>query len=339
MKVLLTASQRQSAKSIHQDFKKEKPLPFIEITSDKPGSGKTHLLYHIIAVAILPLHFNGVLLHGKDSTIVFLDTDLRFDICRLSQVIRSYIIQRAAVDGAARSGDVPYRQDRIASNDIDKLIAEVVKHVHVIQQWSMDGLLENLEKLPHYLLMNSNHYSAKRHLHAILIDSVSAFYWESRMENNVKGNCATLDTGMSYTKTSYMKLARLLRRLQASFACMVVTTSWSYRHFNPTHAVTPESQSWKSILPNSWSRLPIVRIAVEHQAPASSQLHLRDLDHAAAVVSNSLKIQKDLARTNFAASLDESYFEDLDDHALNDLRQTRGAPSFMFTITKTGLYT
>ena len=338
LNVLLRANQRQCAKSIHQDFKKEKLFPFIEITSDRPGSGKTHILYHIITIAILPSHFNGVPLNGKNGTVVFLDSDLRFDVCRLSQVIRSYVVQCSMVDNTVQSSDLSVRQNRIVSTDLDILVGELLKHVHVIQQWSMGGLLESLEKLPHYLLVNSNHCSAKRHLHSILIDSASAFYWESRMKNDEKGDIAALDTGMSYTKTSYLKLARLLHRLQATFACIVVATTWSYSQFNPTHAGTPEPQPWKSILPSPWLRLPTVRMVVKPHVPRSSQPHSKHVDYAITAVPNTLKMEENLVQTNFAAWLDESNFENRDDQVLNDLRQIQGVPSFLFTISETGVY-
>lgn len=334
----MATSQRRSAKHTRQELKKEKLFPFVEITSDKPGSGKTHLLYHLIAVAILPSHLYGVPLSGKGGTIVFLDADLRFDICRLSQVIRSYINQRLAVENTVRSGDLPIRQNRIALNDIDKLIEDVLKHVHVIRQRSMDGLLESLEKLPRYLLTKGNHFSEKRHLHSILIDSVNAFYWESRIEDNTKGTCAAPNTGMSYTKTSYTKLARLLHRMQALFACMVVATTWSYNHYNPTRAITSEPQSWRSTLPNPWLKLPTVRIGVEHQVSRSSQLQSKDQDCVTAVVPDFLKMQENLIGTNFAAWLNKNCFEDWDDQNFNDLGHTRGDPSFLFTITEKGLY-
>src|SRR5690242_20556306 len=44
----------------------------VEITSPSSGDGKTHLLYYIAAVAILPASFTSIHVGGRDGAVVFL---------------------------------------------------------------------------------------------------------------------------------------------------------------------------------------------------------------------------------------------------------------------------
>ena len=336
MNVFLEANQRQSVKSTHQDTRKGKRYPFVEITSDGPGSGKTHLLYYITAVAILPSHINGVSLHGKNSAVIFIDADLKFDVCRLFEVIRSYIVHCFAVNKVACIGDTSAHQDQISSIDLDEVVGSVLQHVHVVQQQSFEKLLESLRELPCYLLENSNHSSEGRRLHAILVDGISAFYWESRMGGN-SDSCAFFNAGTSAMSSPFKELVRLLHTLQASFACIIVVTTWSYKQLNPVPAGTSGLPNRRPILLSLWPNLPKVCIVTQRGFQGNLQLLSRDWKYGETVTSNHLTMQGNYSDTNYSAWLDESSSVDWDDQVLEALKQIRGFLRFSFMITGRGI--
>ncbi|KAK6517702.1 hypothetical protein TWF506_004885 [Arthrobotrys conoides] len=192
------------------------PLPrdkpaIIEISSDGCGAGKTHLLYYITCVALLPSSWNGINLEGKDSTVVFIDCDGRFDIVRLSEVVESYIKSRISlaiqfckseqtdthkdpmsednpdhnhpIHSQAEDDDIKEYLALLTSitpSDITELIIYSLSHLHVYTPTSPSHFLEILSSIPEYLLSSPSHASHGLPLSSVIIDGISAFYWLER---------------------------------------------------------------------------------------------------------------------------------------------------------------
>ena len=231
--------------------------PFIEFISAGSGGGKTHLLYYMTALAILPRTYRGIMLNGKDSAVVVLDTDCRFDFQRLTEVMSHYVISQLE-SSFSLSQSVNGAQSSTAgkSKAIHDLIQSSLSHVHIFRPRSHASLLSTVSSLPMYLFRSTSHASINRPLHSIMLDSASAFFWQTRTEEDT----ARLSESRALsTNEVYAALARQLTDLSRSFSCAIITTSWS---LSSTFQTAQGSQSMRSSLPSSWSLLPTLRLGV-----------------------------------------------------------------------------
>ncbi|KAF9891931.1 hypothetical protein FE257_002894 [Aspergillus nanangensis] len=266
--------------------------PVIEISSTASAAGKSHLLYYLAAIAILPSLFNGYPLGGRESALVFIDTDGRFDAGRLHAVTRGIIRKRLEATPADPDADLPpYTEE-----DIETTLTISLQHVHVFRPQSSTSLLSTLKTLDTYLLNISRHLSATRPLHGIFLDSAGAFFWPDKLHDEF---ARTEDIGRSaaeiehdrqqktsfYLSDMYADLVAELKRLQRRFGCVVVyttTSTWSARSgprggsnayqpsgpfdlYNP-HSSAPKTPSFRSSLPPPWGSFPTLRLVVRRDA-------------------------------------------------------------------------
>lgn len=226
--------------------------PVIEICSPGSGGGKSQLAYYLIAMSVLPATFNGAKLDGQNGAVVLVDNDGRLDARRLSVVMRG-IIQRGLRGSAANttlSAEEYHAEDtqsRDLDTDIQSLINNSLQHIHVFRPQTSSSLLSTLRSLDTYLL--SRHLqptsstaattttTGSRPLHAIFLDSASAFYWTDRLRDEIR---QTQEIGLSGTEIQqrrdshasfhmsilYADIAAELRRLRIIFDCAIVYTTW-----------------------------------------------------------------------------------------------------------------
>jgi DNA-repair protein XRCC2 len=126
--------------------------PIIEIASQAPGSGTTHIIYLLTATAVLPTS-----LGGEESCVAILDTDNTFSVPRLVQQLR-----------LALPPDTP-----------PSTIATALSHVHIFRPQSLTCLHATLQSLPEYFLRGS-HQSTRRPLSFLALDSLTAFHWQTK---------------------------------------------------------------------------------------------------------------------------------------------------------------
>lgn len=203
--------------------------PVVEVSSFSSGAGKTQLLYYLTAVAILPAHYNGVQLGGRNAAIVFIDADGRFDADRLHAVAKG-IIQRK-LDAHLRS--------ETAESGVESLLLSALHHVHVFRPQSSLSLLATLKYLDAYLLDLNCHFSSSRPLHAILLDSANAFFWQDKLRDEVARieeigrSSAEIEREREQNRSFqlgvlYAALVEELRRLQRRFGCAIFYTCMAW---------------------------------------------------------------------------------------------------------------
>jgi hypothetical protein len=219
-------------------------LPVIELCSEESGTGKTQFLYLITALAILPNTLEEIDLGGKNSAVVILDTEGRFDIQRLYQVMKGYIY--------SKDPELP---------DLDGAIKRSLQHVHIYQPQNLPSLVSTLSSLQAYLFNSKAHPSNRRHLHSIIIDSASAFYWQTRAEGENE-SITSLNPGPPSnlpptTANPYASMIHHLRSLTRTFHCAIIVT---------THAFSSTSKdSGEQILrtlPAPWPSFPTLRLCL-----------------------------------------------------------------------------
>ncbi|PGH08782.1 hypothetical protein AJ79_05881 [Helicocarpus griseus UAMH5409] len=284
------------------------PQPVLEITSPSSADGKTHLLYHITALAVLPRTYRNIHLAGRGSAIVFLDADGRFDALRLREIAGGIVHERAREQGISLAadrnrgvgrGDDGYDGNEVEENiDVNTMLRTALSHVHVFRPQSSVSLLAALHSLESYLLgENVGHASHCRPLHAILLDSASAFYWQDRREVEIlsipgvreererereplASNDKEGDSAANITTASQLphKIIAALRALQRTFSCPLVFTTWGlqraparshYSHATTTTATqlyVPNRPSFRPHLPRPWPSFPTCRIVVQRDS-------------------------------------------------------------------------
>ncbi|KAE8329378.1 hypothetical protein BDV39DRAFT_47382 [Aspergillus sergii] len=265
--------------------------PVVEISSTSSGAGKTQTLYYLTAIAILPSEFHGVKL-GRGSAVVFIDTDGRFDAERLLTVARGIVHKKfktrnEKTDSTTTEGVPVYTQE-----DLNTLLVTSLQHVHVFRPQSSAALLSTLQSMDKYLFDLTCHFSSARPLHAIVIDSASAFFWQDKLHDEV---ARTEDIGRPYEEIEsdrrekksfylfdmYADLVAELKRLQRLFSCAVVytTIAWSGRSmpgqmstfgpsgpfplFDPSDVPVSRTPSFRSSLPGPWGVFPTLRLVVQ----------------------------------------------------------------------------
>lgn len=279
-----------------------RPNPVVEISSSSSAAGKSQLLYYLTAITILPLTYEGARVDGKESAVVFIDADGRFDADRLRTVARGILHRRLR--------DQP---ETIEPAHLEAILLTSLQHVHVLRPQSSSSLLATFHSLDTYLFDLSRHVSSNRRLHAIIIDSASAFFWQDRLRDEV---ARIEDIGRPlagierereqkqsfYISDLYAELVKELKRLQRRFSCAIIFTTTSltgktssshhtqsYQTSGPFDLYNPPAPPTKTpalrpFLPAPWGTFPTLRLVVQRDAvrpfPPNITVHNAERDAA-----------------------------------------------------------
>jgi len=316
--------------SAGQRIGKKRSPPFIEITSPGAGDGKLHLLYHIIATAVLPARIFDIPTMGQESAIVVIDADNRFSVVRLVQIIRNMLQTR--LSEARVQANPPSLIPSL--DDIERAIEASLTHIHIFRPQSMASLLATISHLQTYLFRPDAHHSTHKCIHSIVLNSASAFYWPDRCDMDTTSALRAASSvppiaGASNPRpqSGYVKLASSLRRASAELSCPVFFTTWSQA------AVQPGSTVIRPSLPNPWPGLSTLRLVVQRRAirklpgAISAEEALRDrADRNAAVAEGWF----DVSVNGFGA-------EEWSDAVRDGLRRMGGGGGFAMSIRAEGV--
>lgn len=233
----------------------------IDLTGPRPGSGKTHLLYWITTLAVLPRHHDTLELAGQENTLVFVDCDGKFDVQRLYQIMFDYILFTARkMDGKIK----------ILPSDISRIARASLDHVHVFRPRSLESTISTIGSIPEYLIKQSSpHKSACRKLHSIIVDGASTFLWQHKAKDESSrfsynpSLSRTQPKNTRDTNALYGSLVSQLSSVAAQLSCAVLTTS----HATYQDVASPDSQRTtkilRSIMPPCWTTFFALRIVVD----------------------------------------------------------------------------
>lgn len=226
--------------------------PILELTSMSPGGGKTHLLYHLTALAVLPRRYGG-----RQSCVAIIDADGTFCVARQAQQLRHHITaQSTRLDESNPDGSKPNEskpnESKTASEskpDIESIILSALTHIHLLRPQSLGSTIASLAALPAYLL-NSAHSSLDRSLAFVALDSACAFYWQARAEqedaafavstrdggaddgddDGADNNTGVDSVASNAPPATYAGLSAAVKNVVAALRCPFVFTSW---HIGP----------------------------------------------------------------------------------------------------------
>ena len=241
--------------------------PVLELTSLIPGSGKTHLLYLMTAMAVLPQTFEDKTLGGLDTVVIILDVDDRFDVHRLANIINAHVgslFERAGSESATPSASSAEAEDTVGD-----LVRKSLQHVHIFRPQSLPSLLAQVADLEAYLLDISRHHSSDKQLGAIILDSASVLYWQHRADEDA-ARLEALEGRREVSKgkaeaPSYSHLMNALKRAREIFECAIVYTCSSTLSPQTSDAGagttrTNASMVPRPLLPPAWASFPTLRL-------------------------------------------------------------------------------
>ncbi|KAJ5815808.1 hypothetical protein N7447_008041 [Penicillium robsamsonii] len=272
--MLLHSEDPDGLDEIHavQDPKnsKNQQNPIVEIASSLSASGKSQLLYYLTALAILPRKFGDISVSGREAAVVFIDTDNRFDAERLRTVARGILQHRGL---SAQPGET--------ADHLESLLVSSLQHVHVFRPQSSSALLATIHTLDSYLFDLSRHRSASRPLQMIAIDSVTAFFWQDRLRDEVARieeigrpqpeiDSDREQKNRFHLSDLYTEVVRELKGIQSQFQCAIVYTATvsggrasGLGPYDHSQARVP---SLRPALPAPWGTFPTLRLIVHRSS-------------------------------------------------------------------------
>ncbi|KAF3924903.1 hypothetical protein ABW21_db0206988 [Orbilia brochopaga] len=280
----------------------------VEISADRPCAGKTHLLYHLACIAVLPTSWNGVSLAGKDGAVVFIDCDGRFDILRLAAIIEAYVHTRLArAIQFCRNAVEEYSDSElsdylallltITDEHVAELAEYVLGHVYVYTPESTPQLLDILAAIPAHLTASPSH---NRPLCSVLIDGISAFYWldrQSPLPSTFSSSLPASNTppplqqpqkqpnSPSPLQVRYEAITTTLRDLSLRFGASIVLTNTfiatAAMAIAPSSTISADTPAFPRHLPACYtysSKFLTARIILSRDIVAPFRMHIELAD-------------------------------------------------------------
>lgn len=207
----------------------QRPKPaVIEVCSPHSAAGKTSLLYLITAYTLLPTFYGG-----KASAAVWVDSDGRFSVTRLSQVMQ-HVVSKADTKESSES-----------------VVHSALNNLYVLTPNSSTQLLTNLQGLPNNLL----NIHSKLPLSLFILDSATAFTAQDRFDADITRLEACPDfSSRPQTPTRTTQIISSLRTIQHLFNCTIIfSTNSTPPHTPSTPAPHPPQAAQRSTnrpLPN-----------------------------------------------------------------------------------------
>ncbi|KAJ3800501.1 hypothetical protein GGU11DRAFT_399173 [Lentinula aff. detonsa] len=204
-----------------------------------PASGKSHLLYLLMFICIIPTTHASISLGGWDKAVLFFDTDASFDLVRFERLLTSHL-------EAALNTD---------TSTVQQLVKRSLKNLHIFRPTSSIQLAATLLCLPSY------HHTKlpDSEIGILAVDSMSAFYWLDRF--TVEQLRAINAPGVKEVTNPLQHVITALQRFHRTHRPLVVLTNWgltstqsnvgtdgrgvpTYRqHLNPPPALFPDLEA------------------------------------------------------------------------------------------------
>lgn len=251
-----------------------RPGQILEVAGPS-GCGKTETLIQICAFAILPRHFEGVLLGGRQERVLLIDLDCRFDVLRLVQVLTARL--------AACAPACP-------SHVVDEGVLACLANFHLVQTPTSFELLAVLRCLPANMAAmqqeggvpgpggfgdkgggpGQGQEGGARGLRLVLVDNVDACYWMNRaVRPSPMGPNGDADCGLLTARCLASLVPMLLREAVLSSEARVAAVVT--RYLPPFQAQGPgggdgSPGGWgirDNIIPRPWQEVVYRRLLLQ----------------------------------------------------------------------------
>lgn len=279
----------------------------IELSSSRPASGKTNLLYYLTAQAVLPTTHGG-----QGTAVVWFDMDGRFSATRVQEVMLGVVSLSTTNE-----------------DDGEDVVQDALTHVHVFQPQSSQQLIETVDYLPSYLLDATAHSSIRRRLGLLVLDSATAFYWQDRFE----AETARFErpNAPRDKPSRAAEIITRLKKVQDEFDCAVAySTSLPFKAIvkvaNLSAADTLAPQEPRSVSP--WTAFAGLTLSLSRvEVPRfSSHMSLEEC------LRDREKRQEAVAKGRFVVEVDRSGSDRWTADVNEGLRRLKAGGSFTFNL-------
>ncbi|KAI8980681.1 hypothetical protein BD414DRAFT_464908 [Trametes punicea] len=184
------------------------------------ASGKTHFVYHMIVTCLLPEHHRDTELGGWGKAAVLIDTDGKFSIRRLHDLLLSRLRRFLGGDDVTD-----------ASTSLEDLAAEYLRNLHVFRPTSSAQLAITLLHLPNYHATDRR--LQNKEIGILAIDSMSAFYWRDRYSLEQLRDAADVKSRSDLPPNPLLYVTRALAKFRASHRPVILMTNWGLNPLVP----------------------------------------------------------------------------------------------------------
>jgi len=166
------------------------PGEVVEFSGD-PGCGKSFLCLHLLTSALLPQTWHGINISGCEAQIVFIDTDMTFNI-----LIIENMLTRKIKRTLKKSQEVLKKKRKSVVHNSELSIFTNINEAETLFRTAKDDLKKKINELVKTCLSNLFYFRCKDssqfaitlisieqllitkpNISMIVIDSISAFYW------------------------------------------------------------------------------------------------------------------------------------------------------------------
>ncbi|XP_067398839.1 DNA repair protein XRCC2 [Emydura macquarii macquarii] len=198
------------------------------------GTGKTEMLYHLIARCVLPISGGGL-----EVEVMFIDTDYHFDMLRLVTILEHRL-----------------------SQSTEEMVKECLGRLFLVNCNSSAQLLLTLYSV-------ENKFCAHPSLCLVILDSISAFYWIDRSNGGESVNMQEMNL-----KRCAEFLEKLVREhhlaLFATTQMIMQKSSNSTENSIPLKLQCESDIEYRPYLCKSWQQMVTHRIFFSKQCNSSS---------------------------------------------------------------------
>ncbi|ESO96004.1 hypothetical protein LOTGIDRAFT_159984 [Lottia gigantea] len=211
------------------------------------GVGKSQLFLHFVTKIILPQDFDGFEIGGFGAKVIYIDTDLKFQIVNLAKYLTKYLEQLL--------GNNP---ENLLNVDIKSCVQMSLKNVFITRCSSSEQLISTLGNLVNIL-------NDAPEIGTIMIDSISMCYYSDKCAN-------MLDTNIS-------QLIHILSKLISEFNLNVfVTKATLVKRKSTGHILSYSSNSrevnqYAEFLGQMWHRFVQKRFIITKETIKGKTMH------------------------------------------------------------------
>ncbi|CAH8303857.1 unnamed protein product [Eruca vesicaria subsp. sativa] len=272
----------------------------VEITGSSP-TAKTQILIQSAITCILPKTWNGVHYGGLGKLVLFLDLDCRFDVMRLSDMLKCRLLEANRLGNGAwwqleKSNVKTCRsaQDKAKIVYDEELYVSCMKRFLYLRCYDSLELLSSLKTL-HYRIRLQEACGSQ--VGVLMIDSIGAFHWTDRLSSSLaldKNNRKSL----SLTNVVETIVQEMKKLMQVHSLVVIATKATIYEEKYPTNENNRKLSSnndlsgnasskaqqppFREFMPSSWQAFVTHKIFIrksgDHQSSGQNTLSAYSLE-------------------------------------------------------------
>ncbi|XP_010461935.1 PREDICTED: DNA repair protein XRCC2 homolog isoform X3 [Camelina sativa] len=209
----------------------------VEVTGASP-SAKTQILIQAAITCILPKTWNGIHYGGLGKLVLFLDLDCRFDVLRLSQMLKHRLLQANRIGNGtwwqleeSNVRDCRSAHEKSKTSFDEELYVSCMKRFLYVRCYDSLELLSCLKTLDYRIRQQE---SCGSQVGVLMIDSIGAFHWTDRLSSLL-----ALEThnrkSLSLTNVVETIVQEMKKLLQVHSLVVIATKATIYEEKYPTN--------------------------------------------------------------------------------------------------------